>query len=291
MEDTFTCGICFDDLSIEDVSIIGCSHLYCRLCMGTYLKTEIELRKTTILCPEPECHFIFEENDIEMYITPEVMRIFLSNSLEKAISDSNKIFRCPKNDCLGVAEVNSRYFECPICQYEMCTKCKNDYHEKKECPLKEDLELEKLAKEKKYKKCPRCQIFVERISGCNHVKCRCGMHFCYLCGKDIRKEMYRHFNKDHVMFSKKHHPNNAIARNQRPLGFQRIAQNIIRERRRNNTPEEVIRILNNMIDRPRRRECQVKLIKGPNKGKLCGRVVTGDRRVCRAHKPEDLNRK
>ena len=31
--------------------------------------------------------------------------------------------------------------------------------------------------------CPRCFVLVERSGGCNHMHCRCGADFCYLCGE------------------------------------------------------------------------------------------------------------
>jgi ariadne-1 len=35
----------------------------------------------------------------------------------------------------------------------------------------------------KFKMCPRCKYWVEKNQGCNHMKCRCGADFCYLCGQ------------------------------------------------------------------------------------------------------------
>jgi len=29
--------------------------------------------------------------------------------------------------------------------------------------------------------CPRCRNAVSKIDGCNHMECRCGQHFCWLC--------------------------------------------------------------------------------------------------------------
>ena len=31
--------------------------------------------------------------------------------------------------------------------------------------------------------CPRCFVLVERSEGCNHMHCRCGADFCWLCGE------------------------------------------------------------------------------------------------------------
>lgn len=35
------------------------------------------------------------------------------------------------------------------------------------------------------KRCPQCQMMVMKSGGCNHMKCKCGVAFCWLCGKQI----------------------------------------------------------------------------------------------------------
>jgi hypothetical protein len=36
------------------------------------------------------------------------------------------------------------------------------------------------------KQCPNCKNMVEKAEGCNAVACRCGIQFCFLCGKQIQ---------------------------------------------------------------------------------------------------------
>lgn len=52
-----------------------------------------------------------------------------------------------------------------------------------------DKEFYKFVKGKLFKQCPFCKMWVEKTMGCNHMSCRCGKDFCYLCGKpmDMRK--------------------------------------------------------------------------------------------------------
>ena len=40
----------------------------------------------------------------------------------------------------------------------------------------------KFVKGVKFKICPKCKFWVEKNQGCNHMKCRWGTDFCYLCG-------------------------------------------------------------------------------------------------------------
>jgi hypothetical protein len=51
-------------------------------------------------------------------------------------------------------------------------------------------ELEKLIRTQRWKRCPGCQVPVERIAGCSHMTCRapgCSAHFCYTCGGTLSR--------------------------------------------------------------------------------------------------------
>ena len=47
---------------------------------------------------------------------------------------------------------------------------------------KEDKAFEDFVKGAKFKQCPKCKFWVERVSGCSSMACRCGVEFCYDCG-------------------------------------------------------------------------------------------------------------
>jgi hypothetical protein len=49
------------------------------------------------------------------------------------------------------------------------------------------------------KRCPFCNLPVVKTSGCNHIRCRCGKHWCYVCcaGYNTGGEVYGHMTSKH----------------------------------------------------------------------------------------------
>jgi hypothetical protein len=55
-----------------------------------------------------------------------------------------------------------------------------------------------------YKKCPNpnCKLPTEKIDGCNHMTCRCGTEWCWICCKELPRNerrqysTYLHFRSD-----------------------------------------------------------------------------------------------
>ncbi|KAJ3318614.1 E3 ubiquitin-protein ligase rnf14 [Boothiomyces sp. JEL0866] len=43
-------------------------------------------------------------------------------------------------------------------------------------------------------KCPRCNIWIEKHSGCNHMTCTCNCHFCFLCGDELGLDPLSHYS-------------------------------------------------------------------------------------------------
>ena len=58
--------------------------------------------------------------------------------------------------------------------------------------------------EQKIKSCPECHANTARLKGCNHIKCKCGTHWCWLCVEQIHKnKLMDHFGKLHPLFHTK----------------------------------------------------------------------------------------
>jgi len=78
---------------------------------------------------------------------------------------------------------------CSACNTKTCARCRGPAHgtglkgSTKRCKV--DKELKKallLGQSRGWQRCPQCRAVVERTSGCRHISCPCGTHFCYGCG-------------------------------------------------------------------------------------------------------------
>ncbi|KAF5743816.1 E3 ubiquitin-protein ligase [Tripterygium wilfordii] len=85
---------------------------------------------------------------------------------------------------------------CPNCRRLFCAQCKVAWHggmscgefqkmEGSEIDEKEEEMVMELVKRNKWRRCPSCSFYVEKISGCLHISCRCGFEFCYGCESGI----------------------------------------------------------------------------------------------------------
>jgi hypothetical protein len=76
----------------------------------------------------------------------------------------------------------------PGCQMLRCPECLKWHTSRHDC-FNTD----------KYKKCPKCDVPSWKETGCNHITCRCGCHWCYVCGKGFgsSSECYGHMTESH----------------------------------------------------------------------------------------------
>jgi len=85
--------------------------------------------------------------------------------------------------------------QCPRCRGSLCRACKSIWHENLTCqayqalPATErdpdDVAFANLARQERWRRCPKCSAMVELKFGCNHITCVCRHHFCYQCGADF----------------------------------------------------------------------------------------------------------
>ena len=89
---------------------------------------------------------------------------------------------CPHENCRAFIHqvcTQEGFAKCPFCKKQMCVICKQKEHPG---TCKGDKKLAAMIKENHWQFCPKCGHLVERMHGCNHMRCVCGANFCYRCG-------------------------------------------------------------------------------------------------------------
>ncbi|EOA33020.1 hypothetical protein CARUB_v10016351mg [Capsella rubella] len=196
------CNICMDEKPSSDIfrGTTNCTHSYCTDCTVRYVATKIKENAARIKCPDVECTSLIEPYACRDLIPKDVFDRWEKILCESLISSWEK-FYCPFKDCSGMmvndggGDANVTQTECPSCHRLFCVQCKVAWHAgigceefqrfgnaKKKSSDEEDALLIQMAKNKQWRRCPRCKYYVDKVDGCLHINCRCGFQFCYGCG-------------------------------------------------------------------------------------------------------------
>ncbi|KAI0553482.1 hypothetical protein F4679DRAFT_599648 [Xylaria curta] len=82
-----------------------------------------------------------------------------------------------------------RIGDCSACGKRTCKTCraKSHFGACDKTKIQADGEAENnvylLAESNGWKRCPNCLNLIQKSGGCNHMTCKCGENFCYLCGE------------------------------------------------------------------------------------------------------------
>lgn len=157
--------------------------------------------------------FLLQSREVRGLVSTELFEKYLSKSLIKAEA-SLMTFHCKSLNCSGFCEYDNGtpYFICYLCHKTNCIPCDVKYvllilililiwkniknifqacHDSQTCDQYQTLEAlvtttdSSLSKEKiveemargLVKKCPQCNVLIQRNGGCNYMICTCGYHF------------------------------------------------------------------------------------------------------------------
>lgn len=109
------------------------------------------------------------------------------DSLQLELSTPNPVY-CSNRSCgTFIPPAQARgpdNMQCSLCEVTTCRHCRNRSHNGSECVSDiQTQQVRSLALAQGWKTCPSCSNMVSRSTGCAHMTCRCGMQFCYRCGR------------------------------------------------------------------------------------------------------------
>lgn len=194
LNNNVNCPICFETLTSKQfLGFDRCGHSFHADCVRPYIKESIDARKLPIRCPHDRCRNEILENDLVDILDKTYLEKFNEYSLAVYLDRNAGMHTwCPTPNCKFAFEADSNVpeFFCQLCKKHYCLRCRVEYHKGmtcKEYQISNDLGendklFQNLVQGAKFKQCPSCKFWVERISGCQHMTCRCGYEFCYICG-------------------------------------------------------------------------------------------------------------
>ena len=194
---TKKCEICLEEFSLLDATnyFLNCNCVLHNVCFDNMVKSAIESNNLPIKCPN--CKIPVHPNFIEdslRNINPQLFDKYEHFSMNNFILNNNDAYSsCPTPGCeyMFFFQPGEHNFLCPLCNKNYCLNCKDEWHRGMTCQqYKDSRDVNKLdnqffqfVKGAKFKMCPRCKFWVEKNQGCNHMRCRCGADFCYVCGE------------------------------------------------------------------------------------------------------------
>ena len=208
------CRICMEE--VDEVVTLSCRHPFCADCWKQYLETMFEgnfggAQAVQTRCPIPDCTELVDEQLIQN-VAPDLVPRFQQHLLDVFVESNRTMMRwCPGPDCRRIAVkprpdlfvgCNHTMFCEDGCQRRYCFECGLDPHdgrcvvpelELRDIPPPNRIVMSTANDGKTIQRCPRCKAPIEKNGGCNHMTCKCGAHFCWLCNADTTSNPYEHF--------------------------------------------------------------------------------------------------
>ncbi|KAK0457963.1 uncharacterized protein EV420DRAFT_1545614 [Desarmillaria tabescens] len=211
---THTCPVCYDEASAPFQLV--CRHVYCTACIRHFLTSAAETGIFPLVCMgnDATCGAPISIPVIQKFLPQSFFEHLLETVFTSYIDKQPQVFGyCKTPDCTQIyrKSKSASLLRCPSCFSEICSSCGEDSHIGKSCEEARNsntaAEQERLSEawimqQNGIKKCPTCSCLLEKIAGCNHIKCPlCGSHICWHCmGVFPEHDIYPHMGTEHGGF-------------------------------------------------------------------------------------------
>lgn len=137
------CGICFDPIIREDITIDdhSCLQKYCTDCYINWIEIQIKDNANIIKCPAPGCKIIIGFKEIDQLANISKYKKLVTSRTRYQIrnydpSKSSTLKLCPKDGCdsfvlLNIDNTFKKFINLNVkCKnnHEFCFNCENDEH-------------------------------------------------------------------------------------------------------------------------------------------------------------------
>lgn len=196
---TRDCAVCCESLHALEFPVSPpssrCTHLaeVCSSCLQQWVATKIDANaRTTIDCPQ--CTAALNHEDVRRACNPETFARYDKFATLAIIDNLRDFHWCLRVGCTGGQEQVGGipgYMKCHSCSYEQCLHHKTEWHHGENCRQydarlqyqagkqnheQEERETARFMAQQQastvWKKCPKCQVLIEKTDGCDQMKCR-----------------------------------------------------------------------------------------------------------------------
>ena len=189
-EDTFTCEICFELVSLPNKRFINsnrCVHSFCTACMIKYIQAKLEDNIPDIKCPYNTCNHSLEPLSCSTKISHKLFNRWCDALCESTVLGFDLVY-CPNNECSELimnefSDGDVKRCVCPSCLKPFCYKCKVAWHDGYTCEETRDgnnVDFDVVCKNNgwKLKRCPKCKHCIEYLGGSLMIICRFVLLHC-----------------------------------------------------------------------------------------------------------------
>ncbi|RPA78886.1 hypothetical protein BJ508DRAFT_150564 [Ascobolus immersus RN42] len=189
-----TCTACADEFIETRMVQCPCDHLYCTPCLRVmFLNATKPEAGATGMFPPRCCKVEIPLPAIGKGFLSSVDRTKYRRKHEELTGTDDKHY-CSNRKCGEFipghfVNLDKKSARCTRCREFTCTDCgKPVLHHffGNKCPEDgDDVDLQLLQSvinKSMWTRCGRCKMIVEKRDGCNSIVCKCGNHFCYVCG-------------------------------------------------------------------------------------------------------------
>ncbi|KAL4454727.1 hypothetical protein ABPG74_021932 [Tetrahymena malaccensis] len=191
------CEICYEEMTSQNFKQLQCQDVFHKSCLEQYFKTQINMKKFPLNCPNSKCQQSIQYHDIKEILSDQDFQKYEMFQIQNYIDSHQEEYQwCLTPGCSNafIKDQYSKNYRCGACLISYCLNCKQKYHFGQTCQeyqqsikfTEQDKQFDDLAKSQNFKQCSKCKIWVEKKLGCNNVTCRCGYTFCYKCGENYK---------------------------------------------------------------------------------------------------------
>jgi len=209
VSDSATCEVCAEDVTTamrvemrSRAATSSCNHgrSVCFDCMRMHVHMEINGKGNVneIRCPHNECGALLDASDVKHFATSDNFQRYDDVQTRRFLQSLPEFRWCAHPGCgsgqlTDGGEGENNFMRCVACQRPSCLVHRCPMHVGQSCAEydqarheSEEVGLHQYLQSEQVRRCPNCQMGLEKSGGCDHYTCRreaggCGHEFCWLC--------------------------------------------------------------------------------------------------------------